>query len=121
MASVGISKAMRSHYCVYDNCATDADCDPGKVCFCSPNDSAQCFSAGNCRTDADCGGGATGFCSPSYGSDCSGYHWYSGYYCHTPKDTCIEDSDCTGKDFCSYDVVDGRWECTPPNMMCAIG
>lgn len=109
------------YYCTFDKCATDADCDPGKVCFCGAGNAPTCFSLGNCRTDADCGGGANSFCSPAYGSDCGGYHWYSGYYCHTPKDTCIDDGDCTGKDYCDYDVIDGRWECKSPNMMCAIG
>jgi hypothetical protein len=109
------------YFCTYDVCATDADCDPGKVCYCTQEQSAQCFSLGNCQTDADCGGGATSYCSPAYGGDCGGYRSYSGYYCHTRKDTCVDDSDCTGKDYCDFDVVDGRWECKSPNMNCVIG
>jgi hypothetical protein len=118
---VGMGRAAKMYYCAYDSCATDADCDPGKVCYCTAGDAAHCFYAGNCRTDADCGGGATSYCSPAYGNDCGGYHWYSSYYCHTTRDTCIDDSDCTGKNFCDYNVVSGRWECTAPNMSCAIG
>lgn len=111
----------RIYYCTHDECATDADCDPGKVCFCGDGNAPACFSLGNCRTDADCGGGASSFCSPAYGFDCGGHHQYSAYYCHTPKDTCIDDGDCTGKEYCDYDVIDGRWECKAPNMTCAIG
>jgi hypothetical protein len=118
---IGIGRASRMYYCSYDQCATDADCDPGIVCLCSPNDSAHCLYAGTCQTDADCRGGAVGYCSPGYGRDCGGYHSYSGFYCHTPWDACFEDSDCTGSDFCSYNVVNGGWECTPLNMTCVIG
>lgn len=121
MDPVGMGRASRMYYCSYDRCATDADCDPGMVCYCSANDSARCFYNGNCRTDADCGGGAYSYCSPGYGGDCGGYHTYGGSYCHTPKDTCFEDSDCTGSDFCDYNVVNGRWECTRINMSCMIG
>lgn len=46
---------------------------------------------------------------------------YSGYYCHTTKDTCLDDGDCTGKEYCDHHVIDGRWECKAPNMTCAIG
>jgi hypothetical protein len=116
----GIGAAWQRYFCVYDLCATDGDCDPGKVCYCESG-SARCLSLGNCRTDADCGGGATGYCSPSSGWDCGGYHTIDSYYCHTPKDTCIENTDCTGRDYCSYDVLDGRWKCTSPNMTCVIG
>jgi hypothetical protein len=109
-----------NYHCSYDTCATDADCDPGRVCYCQEQ-SARCFLLGNCQTDADCGGGALSYCSLAYGGDCGGYHWYSGFYCHTPKDTCLDDSDCTGEDYCDFDVVDGRWECKSPNMNCVIG
>lgn len=109
------------YFCTYDTCATDADCTSGKVCFCGAGNSPYCFQVGNCRTDADCGGGMYGYCSPAYGGDCGGYHWYSGYYCHTPKDTCLDNKDCTGNDYCDFDVIDGRWECKSPNMLCAIG
>jgi hypothetical protein len=45
-------------------------------------------------------------CGPSVG----------GYYCHTPNDMCIDDSDCaTGNGLpaaCTYSSAHGRWECT---------
>jgi hypothetical protein len=71
--------------------------------------------------DADCGGGAYSYCSQGYGWDCGSYRPLGDYYCHTPQDTCMDDSDCTGQDFCNYDVVDGRWECKTPNLGCMIG
>jgi hypothetical protein len=121
----GIGGSYNYYSCVYDSCGTDADCDPGKVCFCSPNDAARCLSVGNCRTDADCGGGDYSYCSPSMGMDCGGYHTIDSYHCHTPQDTCIDNSDCTGSgsasDYCNFDAYDGRWKCQVPNMMCVIG
>jgi hypothetical protein len=122
LPDAGYGRAAGNYYCVYEGCAADADCGTDKVCFCSPNNVPRCSYAGNCRTDADCGGGAYGYCSPSNGYDCTGiYRSYSGHYCHTPKDTCIDDSDCTGKNTCDYDPIDGRWECKPVNVTCAIG
>ncbi len=115
----GIGYMGNSFRCIYDQCATDDGCDPGKVCYCTANEAARCLSVGNCRIDADCG--SHGHCSPSNGWDCGGYHTIDSYYCHTPQDTCIDNSDCTGMDYCNYDPVDGRWECTSPNMNCAIG
>jgi hypothetical protein len=117
----GIGNAYNYFYCVYDQCGSDADCDAGKVCFCTASDAARCLSVGNCRTDADCGGGDYSYCSPSMGTDCGGYHSIDSYHCHTPKDTCIDNSDCSGTDYCNFDAYDGRWKCAVPNMMCAIG
>jgi hypothetical protein len=117
----GIGYSAYRYYCVYDTCATDADCDPGKVCHCSASASARCLSLGNCRTDADCGGGNYSYCSPSMGPDCSGYHYIDSYRCHTPTDACIDDSDCTGGDYCNFNDYAGRWTCTAKNMLCAIG
>jgi hypothetical protein len=66
---------------------------------------------GNCRIDADCGAG--GYCSPSAGSDsCGGL---GGYYCHTPKDSCINDTDCSSNNpgqVCTFSTTDAHWECT---------
>lgn len=106
-------------YCVYDTCQTDADCDPGMVCYCTTSTPARCLSIGNCQTDADCGAG--GYCSPSMSWDCGGYRPIDGFHCHTPSDTCIDDADCTGTDYCNFDVYESRWECTPIDTSCAIG
>ncbi|HOU94464.1 MAG TPA: hypothetical protein PLU22_25610 [Polyangiaceae bacterium] len=93
-------------YCVYDTCETDADCDPGMVCYCTESTAARCLSIGNCQTDADCAAGS--YCSPSMSWDCGGYRPIDGFHCHTPGDTCIDDADCTGDDYCNFDVYDGR-------------
>jgi hypothetical protein len=99
-------------YCLCDDCNSDQDCGPTGVCNCdgtlgqTPNIGNQCI-AGNCRVDADCG--PVGFCSPTFGSD-NGVLFIEGYYCHTPKDQCRDDSDCPFK-HCSYSPEAGTWTC----------
>jgi hypothetical protein len=86
------------------------------------DDSANvCDPGGNCLVDSDCGPG--GYCSPSTGS-C--YVNPGPYYCHTPMDTCINDSDCPSVDAgtsscpvltsCAYDPDAGHWGCS--NSVC---
>ena len=117
----GLGRAGMMYFCVYDECASDADCDPGMVCHCDESTAARCFSIGNCQTDADCGAGEYGYCSPSMSSDCGGYRPLDGYHCHTGADSCIDDSDCTGTDYCNYSEYDDRWKCTPTDQGCVIG
>jgi len=102
-------------FCSYDMCTQDTDCPAGQTCAChsSPyNDFSNACVPGNCRVDADCGPG--GYCSPTITTDpettwCGSV---GGYYCHTPNDLCIDDSDCGGgNDFCVYSSTGGRWEC----------
>lgn len=118
--------------CYYDECFSDSDCPASQPCACraSASDSVanSCLAGSNCRVDADCG--PCGFCSPtpvspicacdspafcnppdphtSCGDSCG-----HGYFCHTPKDTCLEDSDCTGSDRCNFDLPSQTWTCTP--------
>jgi hypothetical protein len=119
--------------CSYDTCFSDSDCPSNQPCECrqSASDSTanQCETGGNCRIDADCGQG--GYCSPSQvnnfclcpspalcgpGTSCSpgpcacGDSCGHGYFCHTPVDTCVDDSDCDGAT-CNYDTVNNRWSC----------
>ena len=107
-------------FCTYDSCAGDTDCPNGQTCAC--HGSPYTFSAGNacvpgnCRVDADCGTG--GYCSPSPARPCgeggsSGYCQGVGYYCHTPKDRCIDDADCAGSTGtgCVYSASNRSWEC----------
>jgi hypothetical protein len=58
--------------------------------------------------DAVCGVG--GFCSPSqYGQWCG-----TVYYCHTPADTCLNDSDCPSVGVypgCNFDPAMQHWAC----------
>jgi hypothetical protein len=82
-------------HCVHDACNVDTDCPTGQTCAChgSPymNGWGNTCMPGNCRVDSDCGPG--GYCSPTMrgGYPCM----IAGFYCHTPKDQCIDDSDCT--------------------------
>jgi hypothetical protein len=107
--------------CDFNACATDADCASGEVCSCAAETPAQsggivCVSRpqdnvcvpGNCHVDADCGVGF--FCSPSYGLTLQ-----DGFYCHTCKDSCVNDEDCPGNDLqgfvCAFDPSAGAWGC----------
>jgi hypothetical protein len=109
-------------FCTSDTCADDGACPTGQTCAChgSPySDGAgnHCV-AGNCRVDSDCGAG--GWCSPTYAA--TGCGSLGGYYCHTPKDMCVNDSDCpmsAGPATCSYDTTLGYWHCTQ-ELLCAV-
>lgn len=103
--------------CSYDACFQDNDCDG--VCECeSPKDSTignQCLP-GNCKVDSDCQD--TGFCSPTLGT-CGNYSGTEAYYCHTPEDECLDDSDCkdfssggAGRDpYCTFSSEVSHWVC----------
>ena len=104
--------------CSYDECASDSDCPSGTPCICrsgdSDNDPNVCAPGGNCAVDSDCGSG--GFCSPTETGCFSPYR----YFCHTPEDTCLDDSDCPGpnsvpiaaRGYCAYDPNVAHWACT---------
>ena len=102
------------YYCTYDECFDDGDCDDKMVCECGGGIlENRCLREGNCRVDADCG--PDGFCSPTLGS-CGSYGGIVGYYCHTPDDECLDDSNCGdteyGMPYCAYNMVSGRWTCS---------
>jgi hypothetical protein len=88
--------------CIYDECTTDYQCAPGATCVC--NTLANACEQGNCRIDADCG--TNEYCSPTV-NGCGGF---SGYYCHTADDACVDDADCGGFQAC---VFSGKWACRP--------
>jgi hypothetical protein len=99
--------------CASDECATDSDCGPNKICVCVSGTGAcnrnWCQQAG-CRTDADCGTGM--YCSPSrnYPVVCQ-----SALMCHTAQDECLDDSDCNQSGFgpyCAFDGAANHWKCT---------
>jgi hypothetical protein len=107
----GRCEQRRGLRCTYDQCFADSDCNRGGPCACEGrvgSDSNACLS-GNCRTDAECG---SGYCSPSFG-DCGGYSGVIGYYCHTPEDTCVDDTDCSesGAGYCMYRPEVAHWAC----------
>jgi hypothetical protein len=99
--------------CTYDQCTFDSDCPANQTCAChgspylAPSDNT-CVP-GNCRVDADCESGCD--CSPS--ESCFSC---LAYYCHTPNDLCVNDSDCQAQDLgvpsCAYSTDAGHWECT---------
>ena len=106
--------------CTYDQCVGDIDCPAGQTCACHGAPymfgSGNMCVPGNCHVDADCGTG--GYCSPSPALPCNmnGGDLFCqgvGYYCHTPKDECVDDSDCQGVGFpgCVYDPSPGYWKC----------
>jgi hypothetical protein len=106
--------------CSYDECFTDSDCGSGETCRCraslADNSANTCVRGGNCIVDSDCGPG--GYCSPSVGQSCMSPH---PYFCHTPVDTCTDDSDCPTVDPkpsscpiitpCAFDLQEQRWAC----------
>lgn len=106
------------NHCSYDACSSDADCGSVTACQCRNPAAFQANTCvhGNCRVDADCGAGA--YCSPSavtldptcmFGIDVGSI----GYFCHTPGDACVDDSDCGGgsQSMCLFDVASMRWAC----------
>jgi hypothetical protein len=115
--------------CTYDACAGDTACPTGQTCAChgSPyvGASGSACIAGNCRVDSDCEGGH-GYCSPSPSAQCGAGSGpgLTGYYCHTPTDVCVDDSDCpvlknptdpndTTPQTCAYSPAAGHWQCQP--------
>jgi hypothetical protein len=104
--------------CDYDECFAASDCASGSSCACGDiyAISNNVCVPSNCRVDTDCG--ANGFCSPSYGSCGKFGGEYEGIYCHTAKDTCVNDSDCTGgangngPGFCAFATESNAWECS---------
>lgn len=107
--------------CSYDECFTDSDCEGGVPCGCrlqsiqgSPN---MCLAASQCAVDSNCSPPA--FCSPSPVVGLVDV----AYFCHTPNDTCVDDSDCQnppagwpwpGPGTCVFSQKAGDWGCAWP-------
>ncbi|HEX3851869.1 MAG TPA: hypothetical protein VHW01_12940 [Polyangiaceae bacterium] len=98
--------------CSYDYCHNDDGCPQSSVCECRPDAGSQianyCTKPGTCRVDSDCGVG--GFCSPSQAGQWCG----TLYFCHTPGDTCLNDSDCPSAGIspgCNFDLTSRHWAC----------
>lgn len=97
--------------CSYDDCFVDTDCPAGNACECrgAGASEANTCKAGNCRTDADCNGN---YCSPSL-SNCGHLFGTFGYFCHSRKDECTDDSDCGGvAGACRYIGQGGYFKCS---------
>ncbi len=98
--------------CSYDDCFQDSDCARQTPCGCrlSATDNNYCYTASNCSVDADCGNG--GYCSPSkIGRGCSCDNCGEGYFCHTDRDSCLDDSDCPFNEPCAFNVIELRFSC----------
>lgn len=98
--------------CTYDLCFEDSDCGDS-VCGCNGHwgSDANVCRAGDCQVNADCGEG--GWCSPTY-DDCGNYSGVTAYYCHTPEDECVNDSDCTEEfdGYCMFNSAVEHWVCS---------
>ena len=109
----GGGHSIEANTCEYDACFADADCANGGVCACAGTGN-YCLPA-TCRHDSDCGDG--GACSPVPG--CFGVESFS---CHTAKDECVDDDDCTKANSyrrCRYQGELGHWACVA--MQCPVG
>ena len=97
------------------NCRTDGDCGP--CGFCSPSlvgIFCGCTSEAFCKPDA-------GACYVGDSREPSGWRPVPcscgdscghAYFCHTPRDTCVDDSDCTGNSTCNFDLPSQTWTCS---------
>jgi hypothetical protein len=117
------SSVVADNACVSDSCIADSDCGDGGVCDCRDPiwDNANVCFTGNCRTDSDCG--PFGYCSPSGLESCRVGFYPSlianclcegaGFYCHTPADRCVDDSDCSdaGTIPCAFNAKARAWQC----------
>lgn len=98
-------------HCTYDGCYEDGDCGKA-VCECRQEGIHGYYcKAGNCAVDSDCG--KDGYCSPTWGMSCGAFTGVVGYYCHTAKDECTDDSECTEQKggYCAYDGDKKHWRC----------
>ncbi len=106
-------------FCNYDTCHVDSDCRNvgGGPCACEATNQGAgnyCYG-GNCQVDSDCGD--AGFCSPARTGVCNTTTpAVTGFYCHTAKDQCANDSDCAScgaASYCTYSSEVGAWSCAP--------
>jgi hypothetical protein len=114
-SGTGLGMIYTQTFCSYDECFVDGDCGSRIPCECrdqnifgAPN---VCLAASNCAVDSDCG--PPGFCSPSV---VVGQSPSVAFFCHTPSDTCSEDSDCPVPDGpfveqCRFDAPTAIWRC----------
>jgi hypothetical protein len=103
-----------SGQCSYDQCTTDTDCAQPAACLCqgqwrgfSARSQGNMCGSGNCQVDSDCGGA---YCSPT----ATAFYGISGYFCHTPRDQCLCNGDCSGGLLCQYDRPLAGWSCADP-------
>ena len=107
--------------CSVDACLTDSDCKGGQVCACADEIGGggalrlgnECMTT-QCQVDSDCGSGQV--CSASVGPCGS----LLGFYCHTPADECLTNSDCCGTTpLCTFQTTSGHWACQGAAVACS--
>lgn len=98
--------------CSYDECLVDSDCAGNVPCDCRASASSSapnvCGTGSNCRVNGDCG--SCGWCSPSEAPTAFCFGRNTTYFCHTPSDTCFDDTDC-GSGSCNLDPMTHHWAC----------
>jgi hypothetical protein len=119
----GVGLIMIHTQCSYDACFADTDCGAGLACACglaigglepgSSREGNACVHA-DCHIDADCGPG--NWCSLSWASQYCASEVPDGYFCRTPRDTCVEDTDCDGLNHCAYSKELGHWACVTRSL-----
>jgi hypothetical protein len=95
---------MTACQCSYDFCTSDSECQGG-ACLCGSVFVGNVCAGGGCGVDADCGVG--GYCSPNTPA-CGGL---GDFQCHTPRDQCVDDTDCSPPFFCGFDATLKAWRC----------
>ena len=103
---------IRSTRCLYDACASDADCATGQQCVCPQAGGDPWCVVDGCDEDGDC---------PA-GQHCQGDHSVRGVgpleHCTTLEDTCGDQADCGDPDSdCGYDTQAHHWSCGPITIM----
>lgn len=96
------------------NCRVDTDCGLGG--FCSPSlvaTSCECIGESFCQPGDDAFCAETGPNGVTIQVAClCGGNCGHGYFCHTRKDSCINDSDCPDGKTCNYDLTGQSWVCS---------
>ena len=101
------------------NCRIDTDCGPGG--YCSPSmvgSVCQCASQAFCQPgEGGCYETAPDGTTTQVACFCTGNCGH-GYFCHTPKDSCVDDGDCAPGMTCNYDLTSQSWMCS--NDLCPL-
>ena len=98
-------------------CRSDPDHPPDTVTSPYPN---LCGKV-PCATDSECGPPGVGYCSPFSPYPCAPTQ-LSGYQCHTDRDECLNDIDCPNTHWCGWNPTSQHFWCGDPLVgYCADG
>jgi hypothetical protein len=98
-------------------CEDDSQCGPHGACACASMFAAgsaygtaiafnQCLPA-ECRSDSDCDGFSCGLSDTPEPCDLV----RAGFFCHSSRDECMQNSDCGMAEGCLYEASSRRWTC----------